>query len=205
MTQQRRSTRTRLTHAERRAEILDAAARVIVAQGLHAFRIRDVADEAGVSQPLVSTHFRSREELILEAFVRADERSLQALVAAEEAGASGRRRLEAFVHGCIGDEDDAPDDGLELWHQLWTHATFSPEIHRAVRTRQQAWIDHAARLVEEGRRDGSVASAVAAGRTALFLTTVVDGLAPSLRTGIIDLPRAHGVLDDALRAALDAR
>jgi AcrR family transcriptional regulator len=198
------SGRQRLSHAERRAEILDAAARVIVARGLHAFRIRDVADEAGVSQPLVSTHFRSREELILEAFVRADERSLEALDAAADGAGSGRQRLEAFLRGCIA-ADERPGDGLELWHQLWTHATFSPGVHAAVRARQQAWIEHAARLVDAGRADGSIDGRVQPGRASLFLTTVIDGLAPSLLAGIIDVDRAYRVLDDALRATLDAR
>ncbi|EHN12103.1 Transcriptional regulator TetR family [Patulibacter medicamentivorans] len=193
--------RTRLTFAERRAEILDAAARVIVAQGLHAFRIRDVADEAGVSQPLVSTHFRSREELILEAFVRADERSLQTLIVEEDASANGHARVVAFLHGCVS-ADAEPDDGLELWHQVWTHATFSTAIHEAVRTRQAAWIRHLAGLIEAGQQDGSVARDVDPERVALFLITVVDGLAPSLRSSLIDRARAGSVVDDAVAAML---
>ncbi|WP_320669339.1 TetR/AcrR family transcriptional regulator [Patulibacter defluvii] len=193
--------RTRLTFAERRAEILDAAARVIVAQGLHAFRIRDVADEAGVSQPLVSTHFRSREELILEAFVRADERSLQALQAEDDADAPGRARLTTFLHGCVR-ADAEPDDGLELWHQVWTHATFSTVIHEAVRTRQAAWITHVAGLIEAGQADGSIADGVDRERVALFLITVVDGLAPSLRSSLIDRAQAASVVDDGVDAML---
>ncbi|MGE4424907.1 MAG: TetR/AcrR family transcriptional regulator [Solirubrobacteraceae bacterium] len=195
--------RTRLTYAERRAEILDAAARVIVAQGLHAFRIRDVADEAGVSQPLVSTHFRSREELILEAFDRADERSLQSVVDLDPVDADGRTRAVAFLHANVAAEDE-PDEGIELWHQVWTHATFSDPIRGAVRARQAAWVGRLEAHVRSGQEDGSIASSVDAPATAQFLIIVIDGLAPSQRAGLVDRDAAIRMVDDAVAAMLPA-
>ncbi|MCK9250887.1 MAG: TetR family transcriptional regulator [Solirubrobacteraceae bacterium] len=195
--------RIRLTYAERRGEILDAAARVIVARGLHAFRIRDVADEAGVSQPLVSTHFRSREELVLEAFERADERALQTILAHDPHDADGRARAVAYLDAIVAASDE-PDDGIELWHQVWTHATFSDAIRDAVHVRQTAWIARLAERIRSGQDDGSVAPTVDAASTAQLLVVVIDGLAPSQRAGLIDRATALRMLDDAIDAFLPA-
>jgi AcrR family transcriptional regulator len=53
-----------ITVAERRDELLRAAARVFAEKGFHGARISDVAEEAGVAYGLVYHYFRSKDELL---------------------------------------------------------------------------------------------------------------------------------------------
>jgi AcrR family transcriptional regulator len=200
--------RTRLSHAERRATILDAAARVIVAHGVHGFRLQDVADEAGVSQPLVSSHVESRDELIAQSFVREDERALAAVEADARGAEPGRAAIVRFLRrATIPETGDGPGeltggDGWELWSQVASHARFSPVVRDAVRARQAAWIAALAGLLRDGRAGEDVPEHVDADRVALLLITVSDGLGPALHSGIVDDDGARGVLADALDGAL---
>lgn len=215
--------RTRLTHGERRALILDAAARVIASRGLHAFRLQDVADEAGVSQALVSTHFKSRDDLVIQTFERADVQALDGAagildgtaarprgadlpddLASPEGGDSGLARIREFLHrATIEETREEGHEGRELWHQVFAQARFSPAIRASVRTRQTAWIDRLAEYVRAAQDDGSVTATIDPDRTALLLVTVLDGLTPSLRCDLIDVDQARGVVDDAIHGILE--
>jgi AcrR family transcriptional regulator len=189
----------RMSAEARRAEIVEAAARVIVARGVGGFRVRDVADEAGVSQPLVSTHFRSREELVLAAFVQADERAM-AVIEERSAGApDARAALRVELMLCLDDSGDpVVAQSWRLWQELSTHGMVVEELRGAVWERQRAWIARIEHLVERGMEDGSVRPGVDARATALFLNTLIDGLGPALRWGFVDIATATGMLDDAM-------
>lgn len=213
--------RTRLTHGERRGLILDAAARVIASRGLHAFRLQDVADEAGVSQALVSTHFKSRDDLVIQTFERADAQALDGAAgildgtAARPNGSvlpddlvgvpdSGLARIREFLHrATIEETREEGHEGRELWHQVFAQARFSPAIRASVRTRQTAWTDRLADYVRAAQADGSVTATIDPDRTALLLVTVLDGLTPSLRCDLIDVDQARGVVDDAIHGILE--
>ena len=55
----------RLPRRERRAQLLDAAREVFVAQGYHAAAMDDIAEAAGVSKPVLYQHFPGKYELYL--------------------------------------------------------------------------------------------------------------------------------------------
>ncbi|MDO9410304.1 TetR/AcrR family transcriptional regulator [Patulibacter sp.] len=201
--------RTRLSHAERRTTILDAAARVIVAHGVHGFRLQDVADEAGVSQPLVSSHVDDRDELIAAAFVRVDERELRAVEADARGAEPGRAAIVRFLRrATIPSSGEAPEgelpgeDGWELWNQVSSRARFSPVVRDAVGSRQAAWIAALTGLLRDGLAGAHLPAAVDPERVALLLITVSDGLGPALNCGLLDDDGARAVLEDALDGAL---
>jgi AcrR family transcriptional regulator len=50
----------------RRAEILEAAERIFVADGYEAATIRKIADEVGVSSTALYMHFRDKDQILLE-------------------------------------------------------------------------------------------------------------------------------------------
>jgi AcrR family transcriptional regulator len=56
---------TRLPRTLRRAQLLDAAREVFVAQGYHAALMDDIAERAGVSKPVLYQHFPGKLELYL--------------------------------------------------------------------------------------------------------------------------------------------
>ncbi|WP_025273706.1 TetR/AcrR family transcriptional regulator [Haloglycomyces albus] len=57
--------RVRLPRSERRAQLLQAAQSMFVANGYHATAMDDIADKAGVSKPVLYQHFKSKLDLYL--------------------------------------------------------------------------------------------------------------------------------------------
>jgi AcrR family transcriptional regulator len=55
----------RLPRRERRAQLLDSALQVFVAQGYHAAAMDDIAERAGVSKPVLYQHFPGKLDLYL--------------------------------------------------------------------------------------------------------------------------------------------
>jgi AcrR family transcriptional regulator len=55
--------RERLTRAERRARILDAAARAFAQEGYDRASIEQIADLAGITKPVIYHHFESKRDL----------------------------------------------------------------------------------------------------------------------------------------------
>ena len=190
---------------ERRSEIIDAAARAIVAKGVGGFRVRDVADEAGVSQPLVSTHFRSRDELVLAAFVQSDERASAAVreLADADPAATGRERLLIQVRTSIdAGGDPVIEQSWHLWQEVWTHGLVEESLRGAVLERLRVWLKRIEELIEQGQADGSLRPGVDPAGAALYLNTMVDGVGPSLRYELIDLTEAFGLLEQAVEDRL---
>ncbi|MCA3722102.1 TetR/AcrR family transcriptional regulator [Phenylobacterium sp.] len=56
---------------ERREEILNAALRLFSQSGVTAVSTRDIAGAVGISQPVLYTHFRNRDDLLAEVTERA--------------------------------------------------------------------------------------------------------------------------------------
>ncbi len=56
---------TRMPRRERRAQLLESALEVFVAQGYHAAAMDDIAERAGVSKPVLYQHFPGKLELYL--------------------------------------------------------------------------------------------------------------------------------------------
>lgn len=57
--------RGRMPRRERRAQLLHAARQVFVAEGYHAAAMDDIAEQAGVSKPVLYQHFPGKLELYL--------------------------------------------------------------------------------------------------------------------------------------------
>jgi len=57
--------------ARRREALMDAAQRAIATRGLGALRLRDIADEAGVTGPAVSYYYPDIDELLVDVYSRA--------------------------------------------------------------------------------------------------------------------------------------
>src|SRR5215213_11032452 len=56
---------SRLPRGARRAQLLQAAQEVFVANGFHAAAMDEIADRAGVSKPVLYQHFPGKHELYL--------------------------------------------------------------------------------------------------------------------------------------------
>lgn len=95
LTKTDRSPRRRLSAAERRGEILEAAHSVFVRRGLSGARTREIAAVAGVNEALLYQHFSSKEALFEAAVVLPMREALDAVAAAQETLPSMSSDLEA--------------------------------------------------------------------------------------------------------------
>ncbi|HEY7900244.1 MAG TPA: TetR/AcrR family transcriptional regulator [Caulobacteraceae bacterium] len=85
----------------RRAEILEAAERIFVAQGYEAATIRKIADEVGVSSTALYMHFHDKDQILLEICTGAMEELLalncQAAAMPIDAVSRVRLMLEGYI------------------------------------------------------------------------------------------------------------
>ena len=79
--------RRRLSRADRREQLVATAERVLVARGAAA-SMEDVADEAGVTKPVLYDHFGSKDGLLAAVIRSAGERMLEVTAAAARSAAS---------------------------------------------------------------------------------------------------------------------
>jgi AcrR family transcriptional regulator len=70
---------TRMTGAERREQILDVTKEIVESSGFHAVSIDRVAREAGVTRPVVYTHFGDLDGLLNAVVDRGNQGTLEAL------------------------------------------------------------------------------------------------------------------------------
>ncbi|MGD9956780.1 MAG: TetR/AcrR family transcriptional regulator [Candidatus Nanopelagicales bacterium] len=96
----------RLPRRERRAQLLDAAREVFVAQGYHAAAMDDIAEAAGVSKPVLYQHFPGKLELYLALLDQSSDALLAALDAALASTTDNKLRVSATVAAYFDFVDD---------------------------------------------------------------------------------------------------
>ncbi len=133
-----------LSKDERREDILQAAMRVALAEGLAAMTVRRIATEAGVATGQVHHHFASGGELKSLAFVRLIRALLDADIIAENA--SWRERL----HGMLGSDDGGFEPYIRLWREAQILASRDPEIRSAYILTMEMWHQETVAIIQSG-------------------------------------------------------
>ena len=87
----------RLPRRERRAQLLDSALEVFVAQGYHAAAMDDIAERAGVSKPVLYQHFPGKLDLYLALLDAACDAVIDGIRAALRSTHDNHQRVEATV------------------------------------------------------------------------------------------------------------
>lgn len=168
-----RPRKERKTNADkRRRQLLDAARRSIMANGLARTTLATVAGEAGLSQGVAVFYFNSKSGLLTEtlrAHYQAYETTWRAALA--EAGASPRDQLLALIEADF-DEKICNADALSIWFAFWGEQRFTPqyaEISAAFDTDRTAAIrEVCARLFTSAPAEETV-------RIADWIDTLTDG------------------------------
>ena len=154
--------RTRLSPAARRAQLLATAKNMVIANGLQAFTMEGLAREAGVSAPLVYNYFDGRPQLLQELLIQ----EYTLFVEETTAALRGSEKFEDIVRIYVTSNFDhhAPGNILPLLQS-------QPEIASAIRADQQ----------RVGRRSASFLVQAAAEH--YHLTTAQAQLAVSMSSG----------------------
>jgi AcrR family transcriptional regulator len=87
----------RMPRMARRAQLLDSALEVFVAQGYHAAAMDDIAERAGVSKPVLYQHFPGKLELYLALLAQASDRIIDATSAALASTSDNQVRVLATI------------------------------------------------------------------------------------------------------------
>lgn len=87
----------RMPRNARRAQLLESALEVFVAQGYHAAAMDDIADRAGVSKPVLYQHFPGKLELYLALLDQSCDTIIDATRRALEATDNNKERVAATM------------------------------------------------------------------------------------------------------------
>lgn len=122
------SKRTRLSPEARRAQLLDTARTIILADGLQAFTMEALARAAGVSSPLVYNYFSGRVALLGELLLREYRRFAAQIAQQVEAASSFEEVVRVFVASNF--DHHAPGNVLPV-------LLSQPDLAKALRGRER--------------------------------------------------------------------
>ncbi|MFJ8038973.1 TetR/AcrR family transcriptional regulator [Kitasatospora sp. NPDC096147] len=164
--------RTRKAPAERRAEILDAAARLALTEGLERVTMQLVADHLGVRPGLIGHYFPTIETLLAEAFTHAATRERRSLLPPAESDLPPLRRLALFLHRVSGPDFTDLD---RLWLNARHLSRYRPTLHQAVADQEAEMRTELTTLIEDGVAAGEFTTTDPPA-ACLLLLVVIDGL-----------------------------
>lgn len=139
----------RKSAAERRREIVAAAAQVGLEEGLECVTRQRIADGLGVQSGLIHHYFPVVEELVAEAFTSATTAELEGLLpeAAELESGGPLSTLQRFVTLISGAEFD---NVSKLWLNARHLSRYRPVLHDQVVSQELRWCHRIEQIITQG-------------------------------------------------------
>lgn len=167
--------------AERSAQILRAACKVIAGKGFRGLRVADVAKEAGLSSGIVHYYFTNKRDLSHAAFEQNVAHSFARRTAILESEDDAVTKLRALVDAYLpGDEETV--ESWHVWAELWVEAIHEPDLQELNDRAYGEWRGLIAGIVRDGQAAGTIGDADAV-EVANLLVGVLDGLALQVLAG----------------------
>ncbi|KAB8193494.1 TetR family transcriptional regulator [Nonomuraea phyllanthi] len=191
-------------HDERRREVLAAARRVIVRDGIDAATTRAIAKEAGYSNGVLAHYFADKDEILLSALRQSHQRIRDRLTRKVE-GVSGLAALrELLLDNLPLDAERTQETRLEV--SFWSRSLASErlaEVQRAEAAELRAAVRD---LLGQARAAGELGADDNLDDLAEHLLALVDGLSLHLllypgRLSRVDVERLMLQALDRLRAS----
>jgi AcrR family transcriptional regulator len=164
--------------AGRREEILGACIRVLARRGFDRTRMSDIADEIGVTAPLLLHYFGSKNELITQALVASDEAYLEDFVAEFRGGGRPERLVVRYVEDSVWPAEGGTPwwgEASAVWMNAWITARHDPSIARAREAEDRRWRAALAEVVAKGQADGAFGTGVEPDALVRTLFALLDG------------------------------
>jgi AcrR family transcriptional regulator len=169
----------RLTRAESRertrADLLKAAARVFVRDGIEGASVEDIANAAGYTRGAFYSNFKSKDDLVLALI---DER-MQADIAEIADVFERDHSLAGFVNALYLRAQSRPREHRQtalLYTEFWLYAVRHPRIRPRIAERQRRLRDATAELIETQFRELGVALPIAGEIAASVVLAIDEGL-----------------------------
>ncbi|AXO32502.1 TetR/AcrR family transcriptional regulator [Micromonospora chalcea] len=146
----------RLPRAVREQQMLDAAVKVFSRRGFHAASMDEIADDAGISKPMVYAYLGTKEELFVACLHRESTRMMEAIAGAAAPDLPADERLWRGLRAFFGFVGAHRDGWAVLYRQARGSQPFAVEL-AAMRGRLvevvAGMLDHALRAA--GREVGA--------------------------------------------------
>lgn len=118
----------RLPRAVREQQMLDAAVRVFSRRGYHGASMDEIADDAGISKPMVYAYLGTKEELFVACLHREGTRMMQAIADAVASDLSADERLWRSLQAFLGFVGAHRDGWAVLYRQARGEQPFAGEL-----------------------------------------------------------------------------
>jgi len=181
---------------QRRAEIIETAAAIALADGLDKVTARRVADALGVFPGLVNHYFRTADELVAAAFDHAATREHREVFGHAEEAATPLEQLQRVLNSWLTIERSDPMD--VVWFDAWQASRRRPALAAVVLERMTADLARLEALIRAGN-EAAVLRAADPAAAAVCLMALVD--ATSVNTAIRDAIDYTPVIEMARTAA----
>ena len=157
--------------AERREEIVAAASRLAVAEGLERLTLRRVAEELGVVPGLVNHYFPVADDLVAAAFVFAAAAEREAIFRGIDPLAPPLAQMRYIMAHLL---DDSADATSLLWLDAWQATRNRPLLRAEVAAQMRGWQDAMISVIRRGVAAG-VFGVADPRRAAMRIMALIDG------------------------------
>jgi len=158
--------------AERRHEIVAAASRIAVGEGLERVTAKRVAAELGVVPGLINHYFGSVDDLVAAAFGHAAEAERAVVFGTVSAGTGPLDELNRLLAAFLQPDRDPVS---LLWLDAWQASRRRPALLTEVVRQMEADTAQLSMLITRGIESGQFVT-VDAASTALRIMALIDGL-----------------------------
>ena len=134
----------------RRAELIEAARRVIQRRGFAKATVGAITGEAGASLGLLNYHFGSRDEVVAEAFAAAARADLDELQAVSRRHDDPSARVAAYLDL----EAWVDRDVWRMWIDAWGEAVHTEQLRLTLEQFERGWRAALAGVLADGDRSG---------------------------------------------------
>jgi AcrR family transcriptional regulator len=181
----------------RRAQILDATARLIARKGFHNVRVADIAAECGTSTGTVHYHFPAKDDALRAALGYYADRFHRQLDEAFATADSTLEKLRRLIEVQLPATEEDVDE-WSIWMQAWNEAILEPAQRPGQRVVYTRWRQVVVDLIRACQAEGIGTSADTDALADRF-TSMVDGLAIQVlvQTTEMSVPRMRELLLDA--------
>ena len=179
---------------DRREEIIEATLLVLARRGFKHTRMSDIAEEMGVTAPLLLHYFESKNDIVTTALVTFDEPYLHELLQDVSAGVAPQSLLVNYIEDTVWPVSDQSwaREATAIWMNAWIAALDDPAIAQARRNEDHRWREAMASVVRAGQQRGCFNTSVDAEEFVKTLFALLDGFTVQVALKDPDVTKEFG-------------
>jgi AcrR family transcriptional regulator len=140
-------------HADRRrAELVEAARKVVLERGMASTRVADIARATNVSGGLIHYHFATKDDLMAEMLRVTSDSERRALDEIASAPGTAVERLDRVIRQYV--PRTRTDQSWILWIESWAAGLRAPVLRDILNELEAAWIGALERVIQNGVTSG---------------------------------------------------